>query len=478
MGKIILVTGTSSGAGKSTIVTALCRILSDMGYRVAPFKASNMSRNSVSLDDGSEIARAQWLQAVAARVSPSKEMNPVLLKPEGNRASQVILDGRSCGVMDIAAYREFLATKARDVVGRSLRKLAESYQVVVAEGAGSPAEINITDYDLANTFVLENFNPVTILVADIDRGGAFASILGTLSLMRNPSSVRGIIINRMQGDASMLGPGISAIENRTGTMFLGVVPMFHGLAIPGEDSLDYHRERLTGSRICVIKTPYMENYSDVDPLVSFGIGFTFVDGGNSDILRCCELIVLPGSKNVFLDLEYLRETGLERSILEAKSQGKKIIGICGGFQILGMEISDPGGVQSHGGTFRGLGLLDVDFTYTGLKTTRQVEYITKVPQSAPEKWFRGYEIHYGYAQRTGEPPMNLTRNGDEGAVSSDSRIFGTNIHGILENTTFLGYLLHAEIHDDYSRSLERHIDRLATVIRDNVDIAAILRFIS
>ncbi|MGC8645282.1 MAG: cobyric acid synthase [Thermoplasmata archaeon] len=473
MGRLILVLGTSSGSGKSTITVALCRILADAGYRVAPFKAVNMSRNSVSLGDGSEIARAQWLQAQAARTEPLKEMNPVLLKPETDGNSQVIVNGRSLGSFSVRDYQKIVRDQGKGVVSSSLERLLSSNDVVVAEGAGSPSEINLRREDLSNSYLLSNYDPYALLVADIERGGVFASLLGTLELMVNPDKVGGIIINKMMGDEGILRPGIEEIEKRTGKKVIGIVPHLGNIPLPGEDSMDYAREPLVNRKVCVVKYPMMENYSDLDPLVAYGIGFTYVTADNMDLLNSCDLVILPGSKNVLADMNFLKESGLWERIRGAG----KILGICGGFQMLSEKIRDPEMVQSPLQSYEGLGLLKCTFTYRSAKTTKAVSYEINNPhfRCGMEK---GYEIHYGELTDSGEKPLCLVDGKGEGAISVDGRIIGTNIHGILENPCFLGYILNVNPEERYSEILNRNIDRLAKNILEKVDVSGILSFVS
>ena len=472
-GKLILIVGTSSGSGKSTISTALCRIISNSGYRVAPFKAVNMSRNSVSLKDGSEIARAQWLQAIASGTEPEKEMNPVLLKPEKDGRSQVIIKGRSLGTFSLREYQNIVADTGRRAVSSSLENLLERYDVVVAEGAGSPSEINLRREDLSNSYILSEYDPYTILVADIERGGVFASILGTLELMANPASVKGVVINKMMGDEQILKPGIVEIERITGKKVLGVVPYYTDIYLPGEDSFDYERERIINRKVCVVKYPMMENYSDLDPFIIYGIGFTYVTGENKEAIEGCDLVILPGSKNVLEDVNYLRRSGLWERLKSAK----KIVGICGGFQMLSERIEDPEMVQATLRSYEGLGLLKCKFTYRPDKTTRAVSYEIRNSHIACGRE-AGYEIHYGELSESGEEPLCLVDGKGEGAISHDGRVIGTNIHGILENPCFLKYVLGQETEERYWNSLNKNLDLLADLVRKNVDLSDLLTFLS
>ncbi|MEM0129944.1 MAG: cobyric acid synthase [Thermoplasmatales archaeon] len=471
-GKLILVLGTSSGSGKSTVATALCRILSNRGYRVSPFKSVNMSRNSISLEDGSEISRAQWLQAVAARAHPANDMNPVLLKPESEGMSQVIINGRSVGALSVRDYQKVVGNEGKEAVMSSLEALLSSYDVVVAEGAGTPSEINLRGTDLSNSFILSNYDPYAILVADIERGGVFASILGTVELMSNPEKLKGIIINKMRGDQSILDYGVEEIENRTGKSVIGILPYIDGLTLPGEDSFNYESEPITNSRICVVKYPYMENYSDLDPLNAYGIGYTYLTAKNMDIVNSCDLIILPGSKNVFRDIEYLRTSG----IWDRLKNARRIVGICGGFQILSERIDDPEMIQAPLGSYAGLGLLKCSFTYRKEKTTRAVSYAIKNSHISCDSE-QGYEIHYGEMTSSGEEYFGLIGRRGEGAVSKDGMIIGTNIHGILENRCFLKFLLNVTLNERYSDILDRNIEKLANEVEMRIDISGLLKFL-
>ncbi|MEL9914793.1 MAG: cobyric acid synthase [Thermoplasmatales archaeon] len=472
-GKLILVLGTSSGSGKSTLTTALCRMLSNMGYKVSPFKSVNMSRNSISLDDGSEIARAQWLQAVAARAHPENNMNPVLLKPESEGMSQVIIKGKSVGSLSVRDYQKLIGNEGKKAVISSLESLLSRYDVVVAEGAGSPSEINLRGTDLSNSFILSNYDPYAILVADIERGGVFASILGTVELMMNPEKLKGIIINKMRGDQSILNYGIEEIESRTGKSVIGVLPYLDDITLPGEDSLNYESEPIVNSKICVVKYPYMENYSDLDPLNAYGIGYVYLTAKNMDIINSCDLIILPGSKNVFRDIEYLRASG----IWDRLKNAKRIVGICGGFQILSERIDDPEMVQAPSGSYTGLGLLKCSFTYRKEKTTRAVSYTIKNSYISCDAE-QGYEIHYGEMTSSEEEYFGLIDGKGEGAMSKDGMIIGTNIHGILENRCFLKFLLNVSLDEKYSNILDKNIEKLAKEVEKRIDISDLLKYLS
>ena len=474
--KMIQVLGTSSSAGKTTMAMVLCRYFSKLGYRVAPFKSVNMSLNSISLTDGSEISRSVWLQSLAAGVSPRKEMNPFLLKPEGMGASQMIVMGRSLGAMPIASYRKYMRENAARIIRDSLRKLGDDFDVIIAEGAGSPAEINLEGDDFANTFVSEISGSPCILITDIDRGGSFASLYGTLELMRSGNLVRWFVINRMSGDPSFLKSGIERIENMTGKKCIGVVPKIKEIAVPGEDSLNYESPAVSSRKIVVIRYPYMENYSDVDPLALRGIGFTYVSENNSDALDSAELIILPGSKNVPMDLEYLKRTGIEDRILKCAESGKYILGICGGYQILGENITVFQSGQPK--TIEGLSLIRCTTTYSDRKSVKTSSGILNPEIFGKGIEVDGYEIHYGLvSDLTGKPLAFIDGNG-EGSVSGNGRIIGTNLHSILENVTFLEYMTgRNEIWEDYRTILDRNIENITERFIANLNMEEILKYI-
>lgn len=465
--KMIQVLGTSSGSGKTTIAMAITRILSGMGYRVAPFKAVNMSLNSVIVEGEYEIARAQWLQAKAANTVPTRFMNPILLKPEGMGASQVILFGKSLGKKSVGEYYEFIKKEGGRAIRSAIDRMAGEHDVIVAEGAGSPAEINLLDRDLANIYVSSIYNTPAMLVGDIERGGVFASIYGTISLMPRPDLVRWLVINKMRGDASMLDAGIVKLQDLTGKKVIGVVPYSEN-RLPGEDSFDYDHPRSKGSKIVVIRYPFMENYSDLDPLIYTDTGYNYVTAENASDISEADLIILPGSKNVFADLEYVRRSGIFMKILENAGRAK-ILGICGGYQMLGQRIT------MDGVSVEGLGLLRAQTHYEKMKTTRSVRY--RVHNSLMDgPWEEGYEIHYGMVSNLGDEHMNETTYGPEGNLDRDRMIFGTNIHGILENRSVFRFMTGSDIGDP-EEHLRKEIDRFATVVRNSIDLEDILSYV-
>jgi len=473
--KIVQVIGTSSDSGKSTITMALCRALSDLNIRAYPFKSVNMSLNSISVNGEYEISRSQWLQAIGARVQPVPEMNPILIKPEGRMKSQIISLGKSLGKMSYYEYGRFLSERAKPIIRESLDKLLELGDVVIAEGAGSAAEINLYERDLANDFVSGIYNTPMILVSDIERGGAFSSIYGVVKLMQRPDLLRWIVINKMRGDKSLLGDGIRKIEEMTGKKLIGVVP-YLDFTLPGEDSLDYEKSKVQGTRVCVVRYPYMENYSDVDPFYISGIGINMIDQRNVNDLKECDVVILPGSKNVEADLRYMRETGIDRLILDASSEGKKILGICGGYQMLGKEIVDKSGVELKNTNIRGLGLLDCKTLYGEKKTVRNVNYRPQNDFFKSEKGMNGYEIHYGQVT-TKEYPAFLIEGQGEGSISAGGNIIGTNIHGVLEHPTVLSYILSMKQNFDFMDLVEENIKMFTKNFTQNTDLSEILEYI-
>lgn len=478
MAKILQVLGTSSNSGKSTVAMALCRYFSSMGYSVAPFKSVNMSLNSITTGDGGEISRSVWLQAKAARTEPESQMNPFLLKPEGMGRSQVIINGKSRGTFTVAEYRELMQKTAADTITSDLRYLSGKYDMIIVEGAGSPAEINLMEHDYANTFVSEIYGTPALLVADIERGGVFASIYGTLKLMRSSELVRWVAINKMSGDFSILDTGIRKIEQITGKNFIGVIPMIKNFHLPGEDSLDYSVDSTAKGNIAVVRYPFMENYSDIDPLTTYGTGFFYVTSDNVDMLEKAEAIILPGSKSVPDDLRFIREHGIDRQLLKAASEGRKILGICGGYQILGGTIrrvdSSTGRVSEIGG----LGLLNVSTAYSETKTTAEVEGSFIEAVTGFGSGFRGYEIHYGNVSNNGErSPIRISNGRLEGAISASGNVIGTNVHGLLENLDFMNFLAGRDAAvRSYSELLEENIEFVSKKISSSLDMEKIETF--
>jgi adenosylcobyric acid synthase len=434
-----MVCGTASDVGKTHVVTGLCRLLARRGVRVAPFKAQNMALNSYVTPSGHEIARAQGVQALAAGVVPEAAMNPVLLKPTGERTSQVVVMGRPLGHLDAGAYQ---AEKPRllQVVLDALSSLRERFDVVVCEGAGSPAEINLED--IVNLRVAAEAALPAVLVGDIDRGGVFASLYGTLALLppERRRLVRGLVINKLRGDPSLLRPGLEDLERRSGVPCLGVLPFTHGLSLDAEDSLALAGPRPSPAGppagesldVAAVHLPRMANFTDLDALsLEPGVGIRLVE--TAAALGDPDLVIVPGSKATVADLAWLRSRGLDRVLGVARDRGTAVLGLCGGYQMLGRVILDD--VESGLGKVEGLGWLDVATTFHPDKVTRQRRGWSQVAGSTHR--VSGYEIHHGQPE-TGpgvEPFIHLDDAygaGPEGAADPSGGVLGTSLHGLFE----------------------------------------------
>jgi adenosylcobyric acid synthase len=444
----LMVQGTASGVGKSLFTTALCRIFARQGHRVAPFKAQNMSLNAAVTADGREIGRAQATQAEAAGVEPAVDMNPVLLKPEGDDRSQVVVRGVPIGSMTFSEYgrrrREMLA-----VIAGSLDRLRRTHDLVVIEGAGSPAEINLARGDVVNMRVARLAGAPVLLVGDIDRGGVFAALVGTLALLgrRDRARVRGLVINKFRGDPGILAPGLAALERRTRVPVLGVVPHLDGWLLPAEDGLDL--DGTTGCvppaagaiDIAVARLPRIANFDDLDPLAREpGVRVRFVQSPAG--LVGADLLMLPGSKQTLADLTWLRASGLADALVAAARRGTPILGICGGFQMLGRTLHDPDGLEGGGAERPGLGLLPVVTTFAAPKTTVRVRARVTAHAGllggARGVAVEGYEIHHGRTVNAGAlAPLEVQARGGlacagpEGALAAGGTVVGTYLHGLL-----------------------------------------------
>ena len=439
MARFIVVLGTTSHSGKSTLVAALCRILSNRGLRVAPFKSQNMSLNSWVTANGSEIGIAQAMQAWAARVEPTEFMNPILLKPKGDRTSQVIVLGKPVADKSAEEYYKGI-DDLKEVVDRALDELEKEYDYIVVEGAGGAAEINLYDRDIANIYVAERLQAPIILVGDIERGGVFASLFGTVQLLPSQirSLVKGLVINKFRGDPSILEPGLESLEKLTGIPVLGVMPYLN-LTLPSEDSVslgDKIQANKMGSgkddlvEIAVIKLPRISNFTDFEAL-EHGARVRYV--ALDEPLGKPDAVIIPGTKNTVSDLEDMKRSGLDRQILALKDV--PVLGICGGYQILGREIIDCG-IEDTVGTVQGLGLLDA-VTRFDLYEKKTVQTRKKVTGGGPilgriqGQEVTGYEIHMGVTF-----PKDIAAFGDDGAVAKDGLVIGTYLHGIFENENF------------------------------------------
>lgn len=441
--RTLMVQGTTSDAGKSTLVAALCRILKNQGVAVVPFKPQNMALNSAVTIDGGEIGRAQAVQAQAAGLQPHTDMNPILIKPTSDTKAQIIVQGKAITDMDAAVYHDY-KTRALEFVLDSHQRLQQQYEVIVVEGAGSPAEINLRERDIANMGFAEAIDCPVILIADIDRGGVFAHLVGTLELLSESERARvmGFVINRFRGDRGLLQSGLDWLEQKTGKPVLGVIPYLHGLYLDAEDALTSSARKTDAQlRVAVLALPRISNHTDFDALrLHPQVDFSWV--GPNRKIPGCDLVIIPGSKNVRADLQFLREQDWDSQIKKHLRYGGKVMGICGGFQMLGEEIHDPLGIESAPGRSQGLG-------YFALAT--QLEAHKQLQQRQGFLWDKhstvaGYEIHCGVSR--GEAlgnPACYVQQGDElvaeGALSRDGQILGTYLHGIFDNPAALVKLL-------------------------------------
>lgn len=475
----LMIQGTGSDAGKSLVVTALCRALSRRGIRVAPFKPQNMALNSAVTEDGGEIGRAQAVQAMAAGLAPHTDMNPVLLKPTGEMGAQVIIQGRA--VADLSA-RDYHAYKpiAMQAVLASYRRLSEQYQFILVEGAGSPAEINLREGDIANMGFAEAVDCPVILVGDIDRGGVFAQLLGTLALLSDSERdrVQGLIINKFRGDLQLLKPGLDWLEQRTGKPVLGVLPYLHGLYLEAEDGINpWSADKQAGLRLSVVvpALPRLSNHTDFDALrLHPQVDLHFLRVGA--VWPAADLVILPGSKNVRADLTWLRAQGWEAAIRRHLRYGGKLIGICGGLQMLGSAIHDPHGLEGAPGSADGLGLLDLTTTLQPRKQLRNVSGVLLPTQTSVS----GYEIHAGISTGTAlqNPALKLDSGLYDGAMSQDGQILATYMHGLFDQDT--GKLLEwaglAEAQAlDYGALKLQAFDRLADCVESHLNLTALGR---
>jgi adenosylcobyric acid synthase len=473
----LMVQGCTSDAGKSTLVAGLCRVLKRRGVRVAPFKPQNMALNSAVTSDGGEIGRAQALQAQAAGLEPHTDFNPVLLKPSTDQAAQVIIHGRVAADLDARAYHEY-KPRAMKAVLESYARLCVRYDCIVVEGAGSPAEINLRDRDIANMGFAEAVDCPVILIADIDRGGVFAHIVGTLELLSATERARvaGFVINRFRGDMSLLQPGLDWLEARTGKPVLGVLPYLHGLHLDAEDALPREFADKPGAKLRAIAPalPRISNATDFDPLrLHPAVDFRFVAPGRP--VPPADLLLLPGSKNVRADIAWLREQGWEEAILRHLRYGGKLIGICGGLQMLGTALHDPLGLEGTPGSAAGFGLLDFATTLEPEKKLANVSGRLNLP-GAPA--LSGYEIHMGVTRGSAleYPALHLDGAGGDGAISRDNRIFATYVHGLFERPQALDALLAWAGHEgtlrfDAAAAREEAIERLADAVTAHLDAA-------
>ena len=521
----LMVQGTSSDAGKSLITTALCRILLQDGLRVAPFKSQNMSLNSYVTPDGKEIGRAQGMQADACRIPATTDMNPILLKPKKDMVSQVVVHGKPYRDLDARTYRENYLSEAETIVKDALNRLRSSFDVVILEGAGSPAEVNLKDRDIVNMRLAGWADAPVVLVADIDRGGVFASIVGTMEIFTQEERdrVAGFIINKFRGDVTLLYPGLEWLEKRTGKPVLGVVPYLPDLELEDEDSASLDRKLATGILakgssaapylagergareadqelldIAVIRLPRLSNFTDIDPLLyEQDVRLRFVS--SPEELGRPDAVILPGSKNTVDDLLFLRQNGLEQALLRHAEHGGAVVGICAGYQMMGSKLLDPDLVESDHPELDGLGLLPTETVFTPDKRTVRAEGTTFLQEgilaSPAPLPITGYEIHMGrtrFLEAVKHPFLIKETGGNEslhedGVVAANGRLWGTYIHGILHNDDFRRHWLNtlraekgwgpklAELR--FQERREAAFDRLADHVRRHLDMKRVYEMI-
>ncbi|MCF8012361.1 MAG: cobyric acid synthase [Clostridiales bacterium] len=497
----IMVQGTASHVGKSVLVAALCRIFYRDGYRVAPFKSQNMALNSFVTRDGGEMGRATVVQAEASVVEPHVDMNPVLLKPTGHASSQVVLMGKPIGNKSAYLYHREYAEDAWGAICDSLHRLSHNNDVIVIEGAGSPAEVNLQDCEIVNMRVAREANAPVLLAADIDKGGALASVVGTLELLssQDRERVAGIIINKFRGDISLFQPAVDFLEKKTGKPVIGVIPYIKDLKVQEEDTIPEDKRNLAEKKydssldVAVVNLPHISNFTDFDPLESEPDVYLRYAGSESS-LGSPDLIILPGTKNTIEDLVYLKQSGIAGQIQDLARNGTCVLGICGGFQMLGRELRDYDKVESSIPVTEGINLLDITTVFTGEKVTHQVEAnmaSEEMPAGEIDNYYvSGYEIHMGRTEMYSnvKPAFNVwQRSGinvcyDDGAVNADGKIMGTYIHGILDNDYFRRELINKlrvlkgwePLEKTYQVSSwelrQREYDRLAELVKGNIDV--------
>jgi adenosylcobyric acid synthase len=487
--KAIMVVGTTSHAGKSLITAALCRILARQGWRVTPFKGQNMALNSYVTATGGEIGYAQAVQAWAAQVVPWVEMNPILLKPQGDMTSLVILKGKAVGKVGAAEYYEHFFEAGWQAIEESLRRLGEEFDLVICEGAGSPAEINLKHRDLTNMRVAKHLNAPTLLVVDIDRGGAFAHVIGTLELL-DPDEralIKGIVINKFRGQRSLLQSGIDWLQERTGIPVVGVIPWLEN-AFPAEDSLsllDRESPNKGEINIHVVRLPRISNFTDFDPLEAEPtVNVKFISPKQP--LGHPDALIIPGSKTTIADLVALHKTGMAEEIQNYVAAGGTIIGICGGYQMLGKIVADPEGIEGQEGRYRGLGLLPLKTVIAGQRVARQRNVTSNFPQEGLP--VSGYEIHQGRTRVMEAEEGGIHALFDDanlGLVDDTQAVWGTYLHGIFDNGPWRRAWLNRLRQQrglkalptgvsNYREQREMMLDQLADAIAPHLDLRPIL----
>lgn len=502
MSKSLMFLGTASNVGKSTLAAGLCRILKQDGYSVAPFKSQNMALNSYITKDGLEMGRAQVTQAEAAGIEPDVRMNPILLKPSGKNRCQVIVSGKVLDNVSSSIYHDYKEDLAL-MLKQTYKDLSDEYDVIVLEGAGSCAEINLKDRDIANMGMAEIADAPVVLVADIDRGGVFASIAGTMILLeeKERERVKGVIINKFRGTVELLQSGIDMLEDIIKVPVLGVVP-YSDLNIEDEDSVtDRFKKQFKKNdvNIEIIRTPYMSNFTDMHMLeIQEDVSIRYIEKGES--LSDPDMVIIPGSKNTIEDLIYIRESGLEKQIKDLQKQGKLIFGICGGYQLLGNKLYDPEGIEGSIKEIDGIGLLDIETKFEKEKVTTQVEAIINKDlngylNSLSDISVKGYEIHMGETEIKGKSLLTITKKLEdnvsyqEGCINEEGNVVGTYIHGIFDDASFTREILNSirkskglEENQSSITSFEefknKEYDKLAKILRECLDMEKIYEIIN
>lgn len=502
--RCIMMQGCASSVGKSLLSAALCRIIKQDGYSVAPFKSQNMALNSFITEEGHEMGRAQVVQAEAAGLKPNVSMNPILLKPTSDKKSQIIISGKVYANMDFREYHT-IKPKLKKMVGEAFYSLSSKYDYIVLEGAGSPAEINLQEGDIVNMGMAEIADSPVILIGDIDKGGVFAFIAGTIQLLNEKERrrIKGVIINKFRGDLNILQPGIKMLEDIIKIPVLGVVP-YMDVDIEDEDSVSERFTRVVNTGqvdVAVVKLPHMSNYTDYN-VFSLEKSITLRYVSNLNDIKDPDLIILPGTKNTIEDLMYLKSVGLDEYIIRHARSGKYVIGVCGGYQMLANSLADPYHIESRIQRLAGLGLLDTDVVFNKNKTTTQVSGRVLHVENGILKGLEGaeingYEIHMGeniFQDQIIDCTKIMTRNGEDvcirdGAVNKEGNVFGTYIHGIFDNGCILRGIINnirkqmglgidnSKI-ESFEEFKQKEYNRLADIVRGSVDMDKIYKIMN
>lgn len=498
MAKTIMVQGTMSNAGKSLLAAGLCRIFKQDGYRVAPFKSQNMALNSFITKEGLEMGRAQVMQAEAAGIAPSVLMNPILLKPTNDIGSQVIVNGEVLGTMSARDYFRYKKKLVPDIM-KAFQTLSKENDIIVIEGAGSPAEINLKEEDIVNMGMAKMAGAPVLLVGDIDRGGVFAQLIGTVELLEEDERkmVKGLIINKFRGDKTILDPGVKMLEEKSGIPVVGVAPYLQ-IQVEDEDSLTERFDKKTQVGlidIAVVRVPRISNFTDFNPLEAIeGVSVRYIT--HPEEMKAPDMIILPGTKNTMEDLKWLRESGMEAVILKEASKGKLIFGICGGYQMLGESLSDPHGVEA-GGSMRGIGLLPMDTEFALTKTRTRVDgaFTSLDGAFAPLSGIplMGYEIHMGESVlKDGASSATVIKDAVTGVEKTDGacrgNVCGTYVHGVFDREGVAGALIGLigkrkgiDVSEmtgvDFAAFKETQYDILASELRKHLDMETIYRIL-